>query len=156
MKLLIIYDSVFGNTEKIAKAIASSLETKGDVNLCHVNHAKTEMLNGIDVLIIGSPTRGFRATVPISNFLNDIAPKSLKGLRFAAFDTRIDLKTIKFFAFRYLVNKGGYAANVISEKLIKLGGTPIVKPEGFLVTGEEGPLKTGELERANLWLSGIE
>ena len=69
----------------------------------------------------------------------------------AAFDIRILLNTIDSAAFRFFVDKGGYAANAMAKALLKNGGNLRVLPEGFLVTGEQGPLKEGELERAAEW-----
>jgi hypothetical protein len=54
------------------------------------------------------------------------------------------------------VDKGGYAANTIASTLKKKGGQLLVPPEGFLVTGEQGPLKEGELERAARWAGQIQ
>ena len=49
----------------------------------------------------------------------------------------------------------GYAAKPISEKLRRKGGELIVAPEGFFVKDVEGPLKEGELERAEAWAREI-
>lgn len=77
-------------------------------------------------------------------------------MRVAAFDTRIVLETIDSKALRFLVDKGGYAANTIAKTLEKKGGKPTAPPEGFFVTGEQGPLKDGELERATDWVKLIQ
>jgi len=49
----------------------------------------------------------------------------------------------------------GYAAGRIANNLKKKGGILIASPEGFFVTGGQGPLKEGELERAAAWAKGI-
>ena len=63
MQILIVYDSVFGNTEKIAAAIASALTTSlGDsvaVELFQAGQVQPPLLVGRDLLVVGSPTRGF-------------------------------------------------------------------------------------------------
>lgn len=151
MKALVVYDSVFGNTEKVAQAIATALQTA----VLPVNQATPENLSGLDVLVIGSPTRGFRPTEGISQLLNALAKDQLAGVGVAAFDTRIDLTTIDSSVFRFIVDKGGYAANTIAKALEKKGGNLLASPEGFLVTGEQGPLKDGELERATAWAGQI-
>jgi hypothetical protein len=61
------------------------------------------------------------------------------------------LETISSKALRFLVDKGGYAASTIAKMLQKKGGKLFFAPEGFFVTGEQGPLKEGELERATEW-----
>jgi len=147
MKTLVIYDSVFGNTEKIAQSIAAALGTKA----IPVSRAEAGQLRDLDLLVVGSPTRGFRPTEGINKLLNGLAKNHLTGARVAAFDTRIVLETIDSKALRFLVDKGGYAANAIAKMLQKKGGQPAAPPEGFFVTGEQGPLQDGELERAADW-----
>jgi hypothetical protein len=73
----------------------------------------------------------------------------------AAFDTRLSLSDIESSALRFIVKTGGYAAKLIADSLKKIGGDLIIPPEGFLVKGEEGPLKEGELERAADWAKQI-
>jgi len=155
MKILIVYDSFFGNTGQIAKVISKFFGSDDKVELCHVNNVKTEKLKDMNLLIVGSPTRGFRPTKAISGFLKKIPSKGLEGIPVAAFDTRLDLNLIKSSVFRFFVNTGGYAANSIANQLVMKRGKLIVPPEGFLVTGEQGPLTSGEIERAPVWADRI-
>lgn len=147
MKTLIIYASVFGNTAQVAHAMAAALNTSA----LPVSQVRPDQLRGLDALIVGSPTRSFRPTPAISQLLKSLPKNQLAGISVAAFDTRIWLATINSTALRFVVDKGGYAANTMSKALIKRGGNLRVPPEGFLVTGEQGPLKAGELERAADW-----
>ncbi len=62
MKALLIYDSVFGNTEKIARAIADGLAAQASVETLRPEQVDPEQLTGWDLLVVGSPTRGFRPT----------------------------------------------------------------------------------------------
>ena len=155
MKALIVYDSVFGNTEKVAQSIGVVLGPQGQVETLLVGKVTLDQLRGLEILIVGSPTRSFRPTPAISQFLKALPKNHLAGINVATFDTRIWLNTIDSAAFRFLVDKGGYAANTMAKALTKKGGNPIVSPEGFLVTGEQGPLKEGELERAAEWAREI-
>lgn len=147
MKILLVYDSVFGNTEKIAQTIAAAL----GVEAVPVNQVEAGQLRGMELLVVGSPTRGFRPTESISKLLNALPKNHLAGIQVAAFDTRIALETISSSALRFMVDKGGYAASTIAKALEKKSGKLLATPEGFLVTGEQGPLKDGELERAAVW-----
>jgi len=151
MKTLIVYDSVFGNTEQIALAICNSLGSGEDVETCRVSDIKPEQLNGVGLLIVGSPTRGFRPTPAITEFLNKIPADGLKGVRVSAFDTRISPADVNSRLLKIMVRLFGYAAKPIADKLEKKGGTLIIPPEGFFVKDSEGPLKDGELERAADW-----
>ena len=155
MRTLVIYDSFFGNTEQIAQAISQALSSPEKVGLFRVSNVRPEHLTGVELLVVGSPTRGFRPTEGIRDFLKGISSKGLAGVRVAAFDTRLATSDIKSAVLRMLVNIGGYAAKPIAGRLKKKGGELIMPPEGFFVEGTEGPLKAGELERAADWARQI-
>ena len=121
MKALIVYDSVFGNTEQIAQAIGNALGSQAEVNTLRVGDVKPEQLMGLDVLIVGSPTRGFRPTPAISNLLKSIPKNGLEGVKVAAFDTRISMNDIDSRILPPLVKVFGYAAKPIADRLKKGG-----------------------------------
>jgi flavodoxin len=153
MKALIIYDSFFGNTEKVARAIGDALAGRGEVEVARVSEVKAGQLAGLDLLVVGSPTRGFRPTPAITEFLKSLAPDALKGVCVAAFDTRIPQSEIDsaVFFLRYMVRLFGYAAAPIARLLQGHGGRLAIPAEGFFVHGREGPLLEGELQRAGEW-----
>lgn len=157
LKALIIYDSFFGNTEQIAQAIGHALGSSDEIQTLRVGVVNPEKLTGVDLLIVGSPTRGFRPSPAISDFLKGIPKNGLTGSRVASFDTRFTEQEIKASAkiLPFLVNIFGYAAKPIADGLIKKGGELIAPPEGFYVKGTEGPLLEGELIRAEEWAKGI-
>ncbi|MFW6102587.1 MAG: flavodoxin family protein [Chloroflexota bacterium] len=146
MKALIVYDSVYGNTEKIARAMAEAIAPHGEVKVLRAGEAGPSELVSIDLLIVGSPTHGGRPTPGVQEFLKKVTQPSLEGTSVAAFDTRASSKFTRIF---------GYAAGRIAGNLKKRGGTLIASPEGFFVTGTKGPLKEGELERVAAWVKGI-
>ena len=133
MKVLVVYDSKYGNTEKVARAIGEAVGAQvhavGDLNLADIN--------GFDLLILGSPTHGGFPTEGINNLSKESS--ILDSVDSAAFDTRT--KTTIF----------GYAAPKIARNLKKNGANLWAPPEGFFVLGTEGPLMDGELERATNW-----
>lgn len=155
MKALVIYDSIFGNTEQIAQAMGNALSSQADVEILRADRITVEQLRGVKLLIVGSPTRGFRPTPAISDFLASIPVQGLEGIEIAAFDTRFSLNDIESPLLRILVKLFGYAAKPIADRLKKKGGELIILPEGFLVNGTEGPLKEGELERATDWIKQL-
>jgi flavodoxin len=155
MKTLVIYDSVFGNTEKVALAIAESLGARSSVEILRPDQADPGQLAGVDLLVVGSPTRGFRPTEAIMGLLNRIPPKAFKGTRVAAFDTRFKADELDSAGLRFIVKTGGYAAKRIANQLKKAGGDLVASPEGFYVEDTEGPLKPGELERAARWAAAL-
>ena len=146
MKVLIVYDSVFGNTEQVAQAIGNALGSQEDVEILRVSNVKPEQLTGLKLLIVGSPTHGGRPTPVIQGFLKRVSEPAIRGVNVAAFDTRLSTRLVGIF---------GYAAGRIADSLKRKGGTLIPSPEGFFVKGSEGPLKEGELERAASWAKVI-
>jgi flavodoxin len=155
MKVLIIYDSFFGNTEQIAQAIGNALGSQEDAEILRVSDVKPEQLTGLKLLIVGSPTRGFRPTPAITNLLKSIPKNGLKGVKVAAFDTRISVDDLGSSILTFMVKMFGYAAKPIADRLKKKGGELTIPPEGFIVEGTEGPLREGELERAADWARQI-
>ena len=155
MRKLVVYDSQFGNTEQVARAIAAALGCLEEAGPLQVGAVKPEQLEGLDLLVVGSPTQRFNATPAITNLLKILPNNSLKGVQVAAFDTRfpqreID-KTPALAFFARLWGRSAYAAKHIAVSLRRKGGEPIVPPEGFYVGGMEGPLLEGELDRAAQW-----
>jgi flavodoxin len=154
MKILIVYDSFFGNTEKVAEYIKKLLEEKHDISMIKAKNFEESDFAGVDCLIIGSPTRAFRPTKDISDILSQYG-LTIKNLKTAAFDTRIDYDTVKPKTLSMIMKKSGYAAEKINKKLKKIGAQTIGEPIGFYVKDSEGPLLEGEKEKAQNWLSSL-
>jgi flavodoxin len=155
MKALVVYDSFFGNTEQIARAIGTGLALHADVQILRVKDVKPEHLAGLSLLVVGSPTRAFSASPDTKAWLKVLGSGSLKGIKVAGFDTRVDVKEVDSRVLPVFVKMFGYAAEPIAEILTKRGGAQVIAPEGFYVLGTEGPLKDGELERAAAWAHQI-
>ncbi len=149
------YDSVFENTEKVARAIADSLGARASVQILRADQVVPEQLAGLDLLVVGSPTRGFRPTEAIAGLLSRLRSKALHGIKAAAFDTRFKADELDSAGLRFVVKTGGYAARRIAARLKKAGGNLIVPPEGFYVEDTEGPLKAGALEHASGWAASL-
>ncbi len=132
MKVLIVYDSLYGNTEKIAKAIARALTSSGEVKILRVGEVNPSEFESVDLLIVGSPTQGGRPTPAIKESLSKIPANALKNVSVTSFDTRI--KNI-------LARPFGYASGRIADSLKDKEGHLAVPPEGFIVEGNKGPLK---------------
>ncbi len=155
MKALIVYDSVYGNTEKVAQAIANALGSPDEVIAVKASEARPEQFTGIKLLVIGSPTQRFRPTGPVNDLIVRIPKIGLRGTKVAVFDTRLTQgeidKTPVLAFFVKLFGMNAYAVKPIVVQLKKRGGELIGSPEGFYVQGTEGPLVEGELERAGNW-----
>ena len=155
IKALVVYDSFFGNTEKIALAIGNALASQADVQTLRVGDVKPEDLTGLGLLIVGSPTRAFSASPATKAWLKALVPNSLRGVKVAAFDTRADMSDVNSRVLPAFVKLFGYAAEPIANTLTKRGGMLVIPPEGFFIKDKEGPLKDGELERATAWAQQI-
>lgn len=152
MKALVIYDSVYGNTQKIAQAIGDGLT--GEVKVVPVGDMNASEVRSFDLLVVGSPVHGGRATPSIEAFLQQLPAHALEGKSVAAFDTRFEAEE-QGIGLRILMSVIRYAAERIARELAKKGGRLAAEPEGFIVEQKEGPLKQGELERASQWAKAM-
>jgi len=139
VKASVVYDSVYGNTERIARAIGEAIGGQ----VLRVGEVNPADLKGSDLLIFGSPTHGGRFTPAFQGLLK--ASPALEGVKVAAFDTRT-MKWSQIF---------GHAAPRIAQSLERKGGNLIALPEGFFVLDTKGPLKDGEIQRAATWAKQI-
>jgi len=157
MKAVILYDSLYGNTEKIAHAIGEGLSgaigTSDGVEVVKVGDVHPDQLRGWELVLVGAPTHGSHPSPATSDFLKRIPRDALAGIKVAAFDTRTDMDKLAgaLRVFGKVLGHFGFAAPRISSSLEKRGGQVVVPPEGFFVKGTEGPLEDGELERAVDW-----
>ncbi len=154
MKALIIYDSVWGNTEKIARAIAEGAGAAAggaEVRVLKAAEAKPEDFAGKDLVIVGSATQKFGSLPTMRMLAGKIPAGALKGARVAAFDTRLDVAKTQSRLLKVLAGLFGYSAEKLGKALVRKGGVQAAKPEGFFVDGTQGPLSAGELERAAAW-----
>ena len=137
MKALILYDSLHGNTEKIAQAIGETIGCRW----LRAGEWYPDEVKRFDFVMIGSPTHGGFYSKAMDGLI--ISLPVLEGIYVAAFDTRTK------------INIFGYAAPKIAKKLKEQGGNLLAPPEGFFVLGTQGPLKAGEIERAVDWAKTI-
>jgi flavodoxin len=144
MKSLVLYGSEYGNTQRIAEAVARGLGEGAEV---HSVASAGESMDGVQLLAVGSPTQGGRPVKEVSGFISRLRPGSLKGVRVAAFDTRFSAQA-HGFGLRVFMKVLGFAAPRIARALQAKGGDLIAPAEGFVVADKEGPLVQGELERA--------
>jgi flavodoxin len=146
MNTVVVYDSQYGNTERIAQALADTVRAFGQAQAVRVDPAHPVSLQGVDLLMVGCPTQGFRPTPAMQSLLETVSPALLSSLAVACFDTR----------FRGRLWKSS-AAPRMARQLRTLGVEPIVPPESFFVKAmkKEGPLLAGEVERAASWALGI-
>jgi flavorubredoxin len=138
MNTIVVYDSQFGNTERIAQTIANTVRSFGPVQVVRVDPTHRLDCREADLLILGSPTQGFRATPAMQAFVRAVPSALLRDLAVVCFDTRVH-------------GPWGSAARHLARRLHTSGVKLLVQPMSFFVQGTEGPLAEGEVERASRW-----
>lgn len=135
-RALVIYDTKFGNTEKIAKALARGLEEgKVKVDCVKADEVDVTRLGEYDFLAFGGPTHGFGISKPMKAFLQKLRSVDIKGKKAFAFDTKLKAW--------WLLGSAGKGI----EKVLKELGMIIVKPHtSAIVKGVKGPLEEGMVE----------
>ena len=142
MKALVVFDSQYGNTETVARAVAAALPSSPAARALKPAEVEPSDLAGLGLLVVGSPVQGGKPTQAVQEFLDSLPDGALKGVRVAAFDTRVRNFIARLFPT---------AANRILEELVLRGGVKAGAPLGVLVKETKGPLLDGELERAAAW-----
>lgn len=161
MRTLIVYESMFGNTEHVARAVAAGFESAGsETAVLDVAAAGPGVLADCDVLVVGGPTHGFsmsrrstrdsavqqgaapaHAPTGLREWLDGLDESGKPHVAAAVFDTRID-------KVRHLP---GSAARRAAKRLRRRGLVMLDHPTSFYVTDLKGPLADGETERAHAW-----
>ena len=153
LKVFIVYDTVYGNTAKIAEAMIAAIGGNEKSRILRVQEASTDDLANIDLLLVGSPTQAGTFIEPVKKFLAGIPAGRLQNVKAAAFDTSFDINTQKAF-LRFIMKTFGYAAPKIAKELSGKGAS-VLTTETFIVLETEGPLQEGEVERAKEWANRV-
>lgn len=169
MRVVIVYESMYGNTHEIADAIARGLWHENDVTVVPVGQARADLLDGADLVVVGGPTHvhgmsransrqaaveqarkpgnlltldtGMAADGPgLRDWLGSLGQLGDHGPYAAAFDTRLGGPAV--FT--------GRASTAIAKLLRRHGLTLVAPAKSFLVT-RENRLRSGEKNRAYTW-----
>ncbi len=144
MKGIVVYDTSYGNTKKIAETIAETLRESGiEVDLFDVKDVKKLSAKDYDFLVLGSPTRFGTMSFAIRGFLGKVKTEEWMSKPFAAFDTENPENTER----ARVEKKEWSASEKISEKLRDKKMNQLLPVLKALVLGQKGPLKEGEIER---------
>lgn len=157
MRALVVYESMFGNTHRIAEAIADGMADGTDVTLTDVADAPASIPDDVDLVVVGGPTHAFSMStdstrrqaarqggaytdVPegIREWLHAL-PAPGRDCTFVAFDTRVSMPLVPG------------AASHSATRLARKRGFDVLEPTSFFVEGYEGPIVEGQLQRARAW-----
>ena len=155
MTSLVVFDSYFGNTEIVARAVAEMLAAAGPVRALRVNQVELGHLDEVTLVVVGSPTRAFRPSPGTQAWLAKLPPGRLEGVRVAAFDTRVDVTSTGNPLLSTMARWFGYAAPRVEKRLLQLGGSLAGPATGFVVEDKMGPLREGETDRARAWARAL-
>lgn len=145
MNAIVVYDTSYGNTAVVAEAIRSGLGDNATAR--EVETLDASVVSKFDLVVIGSPTQGGRATPSVRAWISQIPDDVVRCTRFAGFDTRLSTRGL----LGVMMQVVGHAASRISRSLRSRGAIEIAPPEGFVVIGKVGPLADNEKQRANAW-----
>ncbi len=152
MRTLIVYFSKFGNTRKLAEAMAETMKQAGDARVTAIDQLSANDFEGFDLVVMGTPTHAFSVPHEVRAVLDTLSLSILTGKSVAAFDT-----TVRWWPLRRL-----RASPKLLARLIRLGGRRIARPETFYVrtkgeenTPEPNLLFEGELDHAREWAAKL-
>jgi flavodoxin len=154
MKSVVAYYTRYGNTQRVAEAIAEVLAGAGEARAVPVDELDVGELEGVALLVAGSPTHYQSLPKEVRAMLDEWPKRALRGVQVAAFDTSVET----WGPLMWMT-----AAHRLLPKLRKLGGKKIAGPETFLVERGKSPesgerhdaLREGELERARAWAADL-
>ena len=139
-KVLVVFDSSYGNTEKLGREIAAGIEESGlaECTIINIDDVESEDLSVFDGALFGGPIHAFRATRGIKGAVKNAAKKCLQAKLVASFDT-----------YQAPGHIGKAASQIEGELKKKISGAKVISPGlSALVLGREGPLKDDELPKA--------
>lgn len=162
MRALVIYESMFGNTQQVANAVGEGLASILPTDVVEVGYAEAAVPLDVSLLVVGGPTHAFGMSRPrtradaasqaktalvsgrigVREWLSALESPAHPTLA-ASFDTHMDRP--------HLIAKMGSAAAPIERQLHKLGFSNIADPQHFWVEDTLGPLREGQFERARQW-----
>ncbi len=157
MRAIVVYESLWGNTEQVAQAIAQGLDGTFTVEVVTADLAPVQ-LEEYDLVVVGGPTHAFSMSRPSTREgtpKNTPAPRAItrgirewldhltavfSPIRAVTFDTKVESPRLP-----------GSAAKAAQHELRAKGFDVTTEPETFRVHGYDGPLVDGELDRAAAW-----
>jgi menaquinone-dependent protoporphyrinogen IX oxidase len=138
MKGLVVYQSKWGDCRQIGEAVSRGLAQSGhDAEVLPVASVAGPDPQ-LDFIVVGGPTRAARAYGPIKRLAKKLK-EGWVGKPFAAFSTGASV---------YAAKPSPQASEKLHELLQANGLRPLAPPFKAGVEGMHGPLKEGEVERA--------
>jgi len=151
MKVLIVYDTFYGNTQKVAEMVKDALAGH-EVNLIKIDVLTQEKIDETEMIVFGTPTRAFNMTKKVRRALKKY---KYQDKLFWAFDTRANVEDLDNKFLLKMINRFGYAAEKIEKMLLKKGAVKKLESSWYFVKDSEGPLYEDVQEKIKTDLSEI-
>ena len=164
MRVVIGFESMYGNTRRLAEAVAAGFTPDDVVTVVPIAQVDGEDLSS-DLLVVGLPTHGH--TSPSARSRSTAASSARRsGGSITLDDTATDPGVREWLAqlpdaitahvaaydtrFRAPAWLTGHPARRVTRTLVAHGGVAVAPPESFYVDKREH-LRAGELYRAHQW-----
>lgn len=168
MRVVIVYESMFGTTHSVAEEIGTVAGTRGEYAVLPVAEATSDVISDADLVIVGGPTHVHGLSWATTRAEAESEAEKYEDLALdpdaegpglrdwfhqvgevdkvpaAAFDTRLNGPGLMT----------GRASTGIDRRLRHHGFRTIIEPESFLVD-KENHLVDGEAERARGWAEAL-
>jgi hypothetical protein len=161
VRALVVYESTFGNTRRVAESIRDGLAETVGVDIRSVDDTTPVVLADYGLIVVGGPTHAYGMSTSVSRaqardgqpghadavggidqWLPRLGPEYAGMI--AAFDTRYGRHR----------SWPGSASRAIRQQLRRAGLT-LLDRHSFLVSTATGPLRDGELYQARIWGTGL-
>ena len=146
MKTLIVYDSFFGNTEKVANKLYEILSKSQKTKLAHVSEAQNLNIEQYEWSVVGSPTRYYNPTPAITAFVRELKTVSVN---IAFFDTRLDAEGHWLMGPMEKIFK--FASDTMEILVRNTKAKQMISSLGVYVTGTEGPIARNAMKDVENW-----
>jgi hypothetical protein len=160
-RAMVVFESMFGNTERVARAVADGLKTEGvPTKVVEASAAPADLPLSVELLVVGAPTHAFslsrpktridavrqgadaaKAAIGLREWLETVRPATDRPVHVAVYDTRVTKVR------RLPAAAGPSAARLAKRRRF----ARVDRPVAFLVDDTQGPLVDGEVERATSW-----
>lgn len=146
MKTLIVYDSFFGNTEKVANKLYETLSKSQKTKLAHVSEAQNLNIEQYELIVVGSPTRYYNPTPSITAFVREL---KTVPVNVAFFDTRLDAEGHWLMGPMEKIFK--FASDTMEVLVRNTKAKQMISSLGVYVTGTEGPIARNAMKDVENW-----
>src|SRR4051794_5377174 len=154
MEAIVVFESHWGNTAAVAKAIAEGIGP--DARALATDEATPDAIGHAELVVAGAPLMGLR--LPTDKIVADIHPgedapaPDLSHPTLRAWLDRLPPGHAAYAAFETKLHwSPGGATGTIEKGLDAAGYRQVSRGRKFIVKGTTGPLREGELDKARAW-----